>query len=64
MGSDITLHSSNVEQRMSQLGHSRPMTHDRAMSALPPIANIDEGGWHVRFVPKADMLESKLPGVT
>jgi hypothetical protein len=26
-------------------------THDRAMSALPPIANIDEGGWHVRFVP-------------
>jgi hypothetical protein len=29
-------------------GHSRPITHDRAMSALPPIASVDEGGWHVR----------------
>jgi hypothetical protein len=33
---------------MSLMGHSRPMTHDRAMCALPPIATIDEGGWHVR----------------
>jgi hypothetical protein len=24
------------------------------MSALPPKADITEGDWHVRFVPKAD----------
>ena len=26
-----------------------------AMSALPPKADIAERGWHVRFVPKADI---------
>jgi hypothetical protein len=25
------------------------------MSALPPKADIDEGDWHVRLVPKADI---------
>ena len=28
----------------------------RAMSALPPKADISEGNQHVRFVPKADKL--------
>ena len=33
------------------------------MSALPPKADIAESDWHVRFVSKADMLESGLPSV-
>jgi hypothetical protein len=37
------------------------MTHDRAMSALAPIANIDEGGWHVRFVPLTSDLRLDAP---
>jgi len=29
---------------------------DAPMSALPPKADIAESDWHVRFVPKADIL--------
>ena len=29
----------------------------RRMSALPPIADIQRMGWHVRFVPLADITE-------
>jgi len=32
------------------------LEHVRVMSALPPKADIAESDWHVRFVPKADML--------
>src|SRR5690348_9602805 len=32
----------------------RTFTHLRPMSALPPITDIPESDWHVRFVPKAD----------
>jgi hypothetical protein len=48
MGSDITLHSSNVEQRMSQLGHSRTWLAAKSMSALPTIADIKTDEIHVR----------------
>jgi hypothetical protein len=29
------------------------------MSALPPKADIPESDWHVRFVPEADIDESR-----
>jgi hypothetical protein len=37
---------------MSALGQKRTLM---AMSALPPKADIRQGDWHVRFVPKADI---------
>ena len=40
---------------MSALGQKRTSKHVRAMSALPPKADIHRRGRHVRFVPKADM---------
>src|SRR6516162_5092429 len=40
---------------MSALGHRRTSAHVRVMSALPPKADIAESGWHVCFVPKADI---------
>ena len=30
-----------------------------SMSALPPKADIPESDWHVRFVPKADILKRR-----
>jgi hypothetical protein len=41
---------------MSALGQKRTLGKARLMSALPPKADIAEGDWHVRFVPKADIL--------
>jgi len=41
---------------MSALGQKQTLADVRAMSALPPIADIAERNHHVRFVPKADIL--------
>ena len=46
----------NREPPMSAVGQKRAISSGRAMSALPPKADIDECDWHVRFVPKADIL--------
>jgi hypothetical protein len=40
---------------MSALGHKRTLKWVRAMSALPPKADIRQRNRHVRFVPKADI---------
>ena len=40
---------------MSALGQKRTSEHDRIMSALPPIADIADADWDVRFVPKEDI---------
>jgi len=40
---------------MSALGHKRTLARVRAMSALPPKADIRYGDRHVRFVPKAQV---------
>jgi hypothetical protein len=42
---------------MSALGQKQTSQHILLMSALPPKADIAEGDWHVRFVPKADIWE-------
>ena len=36
------------------MGQKQTSAHVRVMSALPPKADIDRHGRHVRFVPKAD----------
>jgi hypothetical protein len=40
----------------SDLGQKRTLKNVRAMSALPPKADIDQHRPDVRFVPKADIL--------
>ena len=50
------LHSSNLEPLMSALGQKRTFRGVRAMSALPPKADIRCRDRYVRFVPKADIL--------
>ena len=40
---------------MSALDHKQTSTHVRAMSAIPPKADIGTQSWDVRFVPKADI---------
>jgi hypothetical protein len=40
---------------MSALGQKQTFRKVRAMSALPPKADITERRLHVRFVPKADI---------
>jgi hypothetical protein len=40
---------------MSALGQKRTLPHVRAMSALPPIADMCSALPYVRFVPKADI---------
>src|SRR5262249_45996145 len=40
---------------MSALGQKQTSEHVRAMSALPPKADIADGMRNVRFVPKADI---------
>jgi hypothetical protein len=56
MGLGAQLHGSNPERLMSALGPKRTSLRVRSMSALPPKADIAESDWHVRFVPKADIL--------
>ena len=59
MGFRAKLHSSNREARMSALGQKQTSEDVKAMSALPPKADIAESDWHVRFVPKA--LQQLMP---
>ena len=40
---------------MSALGHKRTFAAQKAMSALPPKADMCSATRHVRFVPKADI---------
>jgi hypothetical protein len=40
---------------MSALGQKQTFERVRAMSALPPKADIVESDWNVRFVPKAEV---------
>ena len=42
---------------MSALGQKRTLGHLRAMSALPPKADMDRQGCDVRFVPCVDGSE-------
>jgi hypothetical protein len=42
------------------LGQKRTLTTTRAMSALPPIADIVQHGGIVRFVPKADLCTTAI----
>jgi hypothetical protein len=60
MGFRGRLHSSNLEPLMSALGQKLTSEHVRIMSALPPKADIGTQPRDVRFVPKADILSSKL----
>jgi len=52
-GSGITLHSNNLVPPMSALGQKRTFRNVRAMSALPPKADMDQHRCDVCFVPKA-----------
>jgi len=45
---------------MSALGQKQTLQSFRAMSALPPIADIGTQPRDARFVPNADILRSKL----
>ena len=40
---------------MSALGQKQTFRNVRAMSALPPKADMDQQGRDVRYVPKADI---------
>jgi hypothetical protein len=55
MGLGVSLHGSNLGPPMSALGQKQTLRRILVMSALPPKADITERGWHVRFVPKADI---------
>src|SRR6516165_3786551 len=48
------VHHSKFRWLMSALGHKRTLEQLRAMSALPPKADIETQSRDVRFVPKAD----------
>ncbi|MGB8630892.1 MAG: hypothetical protein WCD69_16125, partial [Xanthobacteraceae bacterium] len=47
----IYLRRKNSETLMSAMGHKRTLRRVFRMSALPPKADIDQRGRHVRFVP-------------
>jgi hypothetical protein len=49
-------------RRMAAQGQKRTLGHVRAMSALPPKADIGRTSGHVRFVPKADILRCGKEG--
>ena len=53
---EFRLRSSNPEPLMSALGQKQTLRRIRAMSALPPKADIGTQSWNVRFVPKADKV--------
>jgi len=46
---------------MSALGQKRTFCIAWSMSGLPPKADIAEHDRHVRFVPKADIVERAQP---
>jgi hypothetical protein len=49
------VHHSKIGQRMSAMGQKRRLKRICRMSALPPKADIDQGGGNVRFVPLGDI---------
>ena len=49
---------------MSALGQKETSAHVRVMSALPPKADSGTQSRNVRFVPKADMKESRNGGTS
>ena len=53
-GHKMVLRRSNMRKRMSALGQKQTSRLVRAMSALPPKADIEPRSRDVRFVPKAD----------
>jgi hypothetical protein len=50
-----TVHRSNIDGRMSELGHKQTSRHPQAMSALPPKADMGAASRLVRYVPKGDI---------
>jgi hypothetical protein len=56
-GRALKLHGGNSEPLMSALGQKQTSRRARAMSALPPIADIGTQSRNVRFVPKADKVQ-------
>ena len=54
-GHKMVLRRSNMRKRMSALGQKQTSRLVRAMSALPPKADIEPRSRDVRFVPKADI---------
>jgi hypothetical protein len=56
-GAAINLRCKNTELFMSALGQKQTSERLRAMSALPPKADIGQHRRDVRFVPKADIAE-------
>jgi hypothetical protein len=48
---------------MSVLGQKQTLGHVRAMSALPPKADIRQRTCDVRFVPKADITQRGKKGL-
>jgi hypothetical protein len=54
-GSGASLHGSNPERLMSALGQKPPRRLTATVSALPPKADTNRCGWHVRYGPKADV---------
>jgi hypothetical protein len=59
-GSEVSVHGSNPQLRMSALGQKRTLKRLHPMSALPPKADINERYCHVRFVPKADSCTAAI----
>ena len=53
---DETVRRTKISDPMPALGQKQTSAHVRAMSALPPKADIDQDGCNVRFVPEADIL--------
>jgi hypothetical protein len=52
-----------VPHLMSALGQKRTLTTTRAMSALPPKADITTQSHDVRFVPDSDIEGNCLPNL-
>jgi hypothetical protein len=59
-GSGVSLHGSNPEPPMSALGQKQTSRLVRAMSALPPKADMGTQSRDVRFVPKADSCTAAI----
>jgi hypothetical protein len=60
MGFRVKLHGSNFEPLMSATGQKQTLEQVRAMSALPPKADIGTQPRDVRFVPKADSCTAQI----
>jgi hypothetical protein len=56
----MALHRTKTRKPMSALGQKRTLQAIRAMSALPPKADIAGQQLNVRFVPKADIEKRAL----